>query len=105
MSLPIPAPATDQSDDLRAPAKKRKPLVRTRSTCSPAISGPTSAKLALGRHELDPAWWDIRLMVRERVATVRLADSFRLEVTELDQRLITVPDLPNSLTREPAWRA
>jgi hypothetical protein len=43
--------------------------------------------------------------VRERVATVRLADSFRLEVTELDQRLITVPDLPNSLTREPAWRA
>ena len=27
-------------------------------------AAPTSAKLALGRHELDPAWWVIRLMVR-----------------------------------------
>ena len=38
-------------------------------------AAPTSAKLALGRHELDPGWWVIRLMVRGGVATVRLAEA------------------------------
>jgi len=38
-------------------------------------AAPTSAKLALGRHEIDPAWWVIRLMVRARAATVRLAET------------------------------
>jgi len=38
-------------------------------------AAPTSAKLALGRHELDPAWWVIRAMVRWRLATVRLAET------------------------------
>lgn len=37
-------------------------------------AAPTSAKLALGRHEFDPAWWVILLMVRTRAATVRLAE-------------------------------
>ena len=38
-------------------------------------AAPTSAKLALGRRELDPAWWVIRLMVRAKVATVRLTET------------------------------
>jgi stearoyl-CoA desaturase (delta-9 desaturase) len=38
-------------------------------------AAPTSAKLALGRRELDPAWSVIRLMVRARVATVRLTET------------------------------
>ena len=38
-------------------------------------AAPTSAKLALGRHEMDPGWWMIRLMVRARAATVRLAET------------------------------
>jgi stearoyl-CoA desaturase (delta-9 desaturase) len=38
-------------------------------------AAPTSAKLALGRNELDPAWWMIRLMVRVRAATVRLSET------------------------------
>ena len=38
-------------------------------------AAPTSAKLALGRRELDPAWWVIRLMVRVKVATVRLTET------------------------------
>ena len=38
-------------------------------------AAPTSAKLALGRHEIDPAWWVIRLMVRARMATLRLSET------------------------------
>lgn len=38
-------------------------------------AAPTSAKLALGRHELDPAWWVVRLMVRARMATLRHAEA------------------------------
>ncbi|MGO9581805.1 MAG: fatty acid desaturase [Acidimicrobiales bacterium] len=38
-------------------------------------AAPTSAKLALARHEIDPAWWVIRLMVRARMATVRLTET------------------------------
>ena len=38
-------------------------------------AAPTSAKLALGRRELDPAWSVIRLMVRAKVATVRLTET------------------------------
>jgi stearoyl-CoA desaturase (delta-9 desaturase) len=38
-------------------------------------AAPTSAKLALGRHELDPAWWVIRLMVLARMATLRLTEA------------------------------
>ena len=32
-------------------------------------AAPTSATLALGRHELDPGWWVIRLMVQARWRT------------------------------------
>jgi stearoyl-CoA desaturase (Delta-9 desaturase) len=38
-------------------------------------AAPTSAKLALGHHELDLAWWVIRLMALARMATVRLAET------------------------------
>ena len=38
-------------------------------------AAPTSAKLALGRHEIDPAWWVIRLLVRARLATLRLSET------------------------------
>jgi stearoyl-CoA desaturase (delta-9 desaturase) len=38
-------------------------------------AAPTSAKLALGRHELDLAWWVIRLMVLARMATLRLTEA------------------------------
>jgi len=38
-------------------------------------AAPTSAKLALGRHEIDPGWWVIRLMVRSGAAKVRLAEA------------------------------
>jgi len=38
-------------------------------------AAPTSAKLALGRHEIDPAWWLIRLMVRARMATLRHSET------------------------------
>jgi len=38
-------------------------------------AAPTSAKLALGSHELDPAWWVIRLMVRAKMATLRLSET------------------------------
>lgn len=38
-------------------------------------AAPTSAKLALGHHELDLAWWVIRLMVLARMATVRLTET------------------------------
>ena len=38
-------------------------------------AAPTSAKLALAPHEVDPAWWVIRLMVRWRMATVRLTQT------------------------------
>ncbi len=38
-------------------------------------AAPTSAKLALGPHELDPAWWVIRLMVLARMATLRLTET------------------------------
>jgi stearoyl-CoA desaturase (delta-9 desaturase) len=34
-------------------------------------AAPTSAKMALGRHELDPAWWVVRLMVLARMAGLR----------------------------------
>ncbi|MGO8877827.1 MAG: fatty acid desaturase [Acidimicrobiales bacterium] len=37
-------------------------------------AAPTSAKLALHRHEIDPAWWLIRLMERLGQAKVRLRD-------------------------------
>jgi len=42
-------------------------------------AAPTSAKLALGRHEIDPAWWVIRLMVRTRMVTVRLSEAHFLQ--------------------------
>lgn len=38
-------------------------------------AAPTSAKLALARREFDPAWWVIRLMVRAKMATVRLTET------------------------------
>lgn len=38
-------------------------------------AAPTSAKLALARREMDPAWWVIRLMVRAKMATVRLQET------------------------------
>jgi stearoyl-CoA desaturase (Delta-9 desaturase) len=38
-------------------------------------AAPTSAKLALGRRELDPGWWVIGLMVRLKMASVRLAET------------------------------
>jgi stearoyl-CoA desaturase (delta-9 desaturase) len=38
-------------------------------------AAPTSAKLALGRHEFDPGWWAILVMVRVRLATVRLGET------------------------------
>jgi stearoyl-CoA desaturase (delta-9 desaturase) len=38
-------------------------------------AAPTSATLALGRHELDPAYFVIRLMVRAKVAKVRLQET------------------------------
>ncbi|MGA2530871.1 MAG: fatty acid desaturase [Acidimicrobiales bacterium] len=38
-------------------------------------AAPTSAKLALGHHELDPAWWVIRLMVLARMAKLRLKET------------------------------
>jgi stearoyl-CoA desaturase (delta-9 desaturase) len=38
-------------------------------------AAPTSAKLALGRHELDPAWWVIRLMVGAHLAKLRLKET------------------------------
>jgi stearoyl-CoA desaturase (delta-9 desaturase) len=38
-------------------------------------AAPTSASLALGRREVDPCWWVIRLMVRMRMATVRLTQT------------------------------
>src|SRR5271165_1340251 len=38
-------------------------------------AAPTSAKLALGRRELDPGWWIIWFMVRARAASVRLAET------------------------------
>ena len=38
-------------------------------------AAPTSARLALNRRELDPGWGLIRLMVRARMATVRLAEA------------------------------
>jgi stearoyl-CoA desaturase (delta-9 desaturase) len=38
-------------------------------------AAPTSARLALNRRELDPGWWLIRLMVRARMARVRLAET------------------------------
>lgn len=33
---------------------------------------PTAARLAIGRREIDPGWWLIRLLERRRWATVRL---------------------------------
>lgn len=38
-------------------------------------AAPTSAKLALGRRELDPGWWVVRAMVRLKLATVRLTET------------------------------
>jgi stearoyl-CoA desaturase (delta-9 desaturase) len=38
-------------------------------------AAPTSAKLALSRRELDPAWWVIRPMVRAKLATLRLSET------------------------------
>lgn len=38
-------------------------------------AAPTSATLALGRYELDPAWWVIRLMVRAHMASLRLSET------------------------------
>lgn len=35
-------------------------------------AAPTSAKLALNPHEIDPGWWLVRLLVRTKQATVRL---------------------------------
>ncbi len=37
-------------------------------------AAPTSAKLALHRHEVDPAWWVIRLLVRTKQAKIRLQE-------------------------------
>ncbi len=37
-------------------------------------AAPTSARLALGRHEIDPGWWIISALVRTKQATVRLSD-------------------------------
>lgn len=38
-------------------------------------AAPTSARLALARREVDPAWWLIRLLVRRGWATVRLDEA------------------------------
>jgi stearoyl-CoA desaturase (delta-9 desaturase) len=37
-------------------------------------AAPTSAKLALARHELDPAWWVIQGLVRAKQAKIRLSE-------------------------------
>jgi stearoyl-CoA desaturase (Delta-9 desaturase) len=37
-------------------------------------AAPTSAKLALHRHEIDPGWWAISLLVLLRQATIRLRE-------------------------------
>ncbi len=38
-------------------------------------AAPTSARLALARREVDPAWWVIRLLVRRGWATIRLDEA------------------------------
>ncbi|MHB8456304.1 MAG: fatty acid desaturase, partial [Acidimicrobiales bacterium] len=35
-------------------------------------AAPTSARLALGRHEIDPGWWVIALLVKTKQARIRL---------------------------------
>lgn len=37
-------------------------------------AAPTSAKLALHRHEIDPGWWVISLLVRSKQARIRLRE-------------------------------
>jgi stearoyl-CoA desaturase (Delta-9 desaturase) len=43
-------------------------------------AAPTSARFALGRREVDPGWWLVRVLVRCRVATVR-HDEVKLKQT------------------------
>jgi stearoyl-CoA desaturase (delta-9 desaturase) len=55
-------------------------------------AAPTSAKLALGRGEIDPAWWLISALVATKQATIRLSEVKLADPKLGEAPIVQLPD-------------